>query len=105
MGFFTLPISSDEGYYSFDVELEGEIYIFYLRYNNRAEKWVISMYDSNEDPIFQGLYLVLGYDYFNSFYDSRLPSGNLVLVNIESANEEPTRDNLGTNCKLLYYEA
>ena len=105
MSFFTLPLYIDEGQYNYDMELSGEVFTFFFYFNNRSEKWVISMYDSNGDPIFQGLNLVLGYDYFNSFSDSRLPNGNLVLISMVDNYEEPTRENLDQNFRLTYYEA
>lgn len=99
-----IPLTSDEGNYEFNAKLDDSIFNFKIYYNTRSETWTISMYDSEFSPIFQGLNLVLGYDYFYGIDNDALPDGYLFLINIENENEAPTRDNLGTDCLLVYID-
>ena len=99
-----IPLTSEDGNYSFDVKLGDSIFNFTIYYNTRSETWVISLYDSELEPIFQGLNLVLGYEYLYNINNENKPYGFLFLINIENENEEPTRDNLGTDCLLVFID-
>ena len=102
MTYTLLPVHSDSGNYKFTTELSDTRYIFEIIYNNRAGRWALSMYESDGTAIFQGLYLVLGVDYFALFLNDALPYGALQLINTKAEFTEPTRNNLGTDCILVF---
>ncbi len=43
--------------YTYTVSLNDKNYIIGIRFNERAEKWVLSLFDEENNPIVQGLYL------------------------------------------------
>lgn len=57
MAFKSLPLDSSLLKYEFSSNLKGVPYRFYLRFNNRAKKWVLNIYDSENTPIAVGAFI------------------------------------------------
>ncbi len=105
MAYAEIPINNTEKNQSFQVVIAENEYTFELVYNNRADRWIFGMADKNNNWIFRGFTLVMGIDYFNLINDDRLPAGKLFMANLSDTWAEPTGDNLGTTCKMIYQEA
>ena len=96
-----IQISNTNSNYSIGTEFDGELYTLEFRYNTRAEKWAFSFKKKDADYIFQGVFLVLGIDYFAIVQREDIPTGTLGMVNLTNS-DEPNFDNFGVNCKMVY---
>ncbi len=105
MALLQIPVNSDSGNYEFKTTLEGIKYIFAFRYNTRMGRWIMNIKSSADISLVAGIPLLLGVDYLSTFQDSRLPPGQLFLINLEDENVECGRNDLGVNALLMYEES
>lgn len=100
---FEIPLDSVTSYFTQRITLSDFIYRLEFKYNERAERFSMSMYDQNENALFEGAFVVLGINFVN-YIDSAgfLPelAGFLQFF----GDEEPTFENLGKSVKLYYGE-
>lgn len=100
-----LPVNSDGGNYEFKTELDGVKYTLSFRFNTRLSQWIMDMATSDGTILLAGIPLLLGIDLLARFQSADIPQGNLFLINLESEYSECGRNDLGTNCLLMYQEA
>jgi hypothetical protein len=105
MAYIELPVAADIADQSFSVQLEGAVYQVRLRYNTRAGHWALSLADAVGSALLSGMAVRLGVDLLAQFVDDRFPPGKLFAINWVDANQEPDRDNLGSDVALIYREA
>jgi len=97
-----IPTRNDIPSYTFRIDLDGVTYTLGIRYNERMDRWIMDFKTENSEDIINGIPLLLGVSLLGRFKDTRLPPGDLFMINIENENIEANRDNFGTNAKLLY---
>ncbi len=79
----------DKAFYSYEIDLEGDTYTFTFRYNERAESYMLSVADAEDNTIIPNVKLVPSYKLLEQ-YSLELPAGDLVLVAYEEgASFEP----------------
>jgi hypothetical protein len=101
MALITIPLRNDIPDYEFKVDLDGTTYTLTIRYNTRLATWIMDLKTEQDESIVLGVPLLLGTILLERFPDSRVPPGDLFLINIEDETAEATRDNLGENVLLL----
>jgi len=104
MAIVEIPISSDSGNYNFQTELDGTDYILRFRYNGRSTSWYMDMSTPENAPIIMGIKIVVGTELLSSFKHLAIPQGIMYAVNLENVNQEPTRNNFGSEIRLVYNE-
>lgn len=57
MAFLQLPTESEKLKYKIKTTIKGVDFWFHYRYNIRAKKWVINIYDSDENPLILGIFV------------------------------------------------
>ncbi len=101
-----IPLNSDIAAFDFKLDLDNRPFTFDIKFNTRMSVWFLSILDDagvvllGDIPLFPKLPLIDKYQ-----HDARLPQGVLFLINLVSEDENPTRDNLGTDVVLLYEDA
>ncbi len=105
MAILEIPVRADDFHYQFRVDLDGVTYILVMRFNKRADRWIMDIMTGGEEMIVAGVPLLLGTSLLARYADDRLPQGDLFVANMESDYEECGRDQLGANVLLLYREA
>lgn len=96
----------EDPYYVQRTKLDGRVYILSFSYNEREERWYLSLLDETEDPIIQGLKLVSNWSLlFPHRYDPRTPPGELSVADITGDGSPPKLTELGAGkrCQLLYW--
>ena len=68
-----LPVTSDYPSFKFKTTLEGTVYQFNLRYNERFERWILDILTSAGEDLVSGVPLLIGEPLLNRFKDERLP--------------------------------
>ena len=106
MGTLVLPVRSDFTAYQFQVDLEGTIYTLDFGFNNRSERWYMSIFDSTAETLLIGdIPILINIPLADQYIDKRLPLGRFIAVDETGNNGEATIDNFGTDIKLLYQES
>jgi hypothetical protein len=108
MSTLTIPTSKIEAFYSQRTRLDGREYLLRFAWNQREERWHLSIFDEAEQPIVQGLKLVANWPLLR-FYraDPRCPPGELWVMDLSGDGSPPGFDELGEGlrCELTYVPA
>jgi hypothetical protein len=100
-----LPTRTDSAYYDFSIELDGALYRFDFRWNERAYSWFCSLFDSEDSPIRQGMRVRPGLPLLMYVSDARKPPGLLLPVDTTGKNTPPGLTELGTRVLIYYFSA
>jgi len=108
MAILTIPTST-EPFQRMTVRLDGRDYVLELRYNQREERWYLSIADDEGAPILSGLKLQANWPLlWRHRYNTQVPPGEiLAAVTTATDRSPPTLNDLGEGkrCELTYYEA
>lgn len=102
---FRIPVDSSASSYKVRMDLEGEEFVFKLYFNERMNRWLLSIYDANEEPILMGIALNVDGSLIGRYSDPRLPPGELIFYDTSAQFREGGRNDLGDRCLLLYETA
>jgi len=102
MPVFEIPITADDPAFKIRTVLEDVQVVLGFTWNERDERWQISVSDPNEAPLLMGCPLNINWEIFNRFEIPGLPIGSLMLFDTSGKNQEAGRDDLGVRCKLIY---
>lgn len=104
---FRIPTSTRDEVASYTqrTTLDGREYVLTFDWNGRAGHWFFSIADQDEDPILQGVKVVLGWNLLDGVRDVRRPPGAIVAVDLTGSGEPPGRTELGGRVELVYYDA
>lgn len=104
MGVHVLPLRPDLPHYRFEVELDGVAYGIELRWNMRAEGWMMTLSTPEGDVLLRRR-VVLGFPLTARYRDLRLPAGELEAIDTEGTGVEPGLRDLGGRVLILYTDA
>lgn len=108
MALIVIPTSPGVPYFRQKTKLEGREYVLDFAYNQRIQRWHLSIFDEEETPLVQGLKLVVNWPLLRHYrYDSRIPPGELMALAQDGTHEPPGIDELGEGkrVELCYLEA
>jgi hypothetical protein len=100
-----IPTSSAP-YYTQKTKLDGRDFVLRFSYNQRIERWYLSIYDDEDTPLRLGLKLIANWELLQHYrYDDRLPPGELWVMDLTPDGSPPTLDELGEGkrCELTYF--
>lgn len=107
MSVLTIPTTNDP-FQKQTVKLDGRQYVLTLTYNQREERFYLSIADDEGKPLLSGIKLVCNWPLlFRHRYNASLPSGELYVFDTTANQEPPTLDELGEGkrCELTYLDA
>lgn len=99
-----LDVDSAEPFYDLIATLSGVEYRFELQWNVNNEYWGISLYTSDNTPIFQGRKITTNSNVFAYCSSPLLPPGKLYAVDTSESTAEPEYEDLGVRILLIYTE-
>jgi hypothetical protein len=108
MATILIPTSPGVPYYRQKTKLDGRDFILGFSYNQRIERWYLSIYDEEGAPLLVGLKLMANWPLLRHYRaDMRLPPGEFMAVDLTGSNAPPTLDELGEGkrVELTYFEA
>ncbi len=105
MANLVMPIRNDLAAYTFQIDLEGTIYTFTFRYNERMDRWLMDIADANEETIITGIVVLTEWLLIDRFKDDRLPPGNFLAIDESGEQKYPGREDFGQDVKLFYVES
>lgn len=107
MADFVIPTSTDPDapFYDQVTALGGSDYLLSLRWNDRAGAWAFSIATAAGDPILTGVPVLPGLPLWFGARDSRLPPGDLYVVDRQGGQFPPGLEDLGSRVVLLYSDS
>lgn len=96
-----IPLFKDP-YYEYFTTLENASYKITVRWNTVDEAWYIDLEGITNGVLYRGLKLVGGVNILKPF--AILELGEMWLVDLSEANQDPDFDGIGDVYKLLYLE-
>lgn len=91
--------------FSFKIDLDNRPFEFVFSFNTRSELWTFDIFNDAGDVLIYKVPIFVNQILLSQFQsDLRLPQGALFALNLVSENENPGRDNFGSDVVLLYRE-
>ena len=89
MKFFGIYASNTQSCYRQDVTLSGARYVLELRYNTRMGRWLLDVLTTAEQPIVQGLPLLINTNLVTQYPAQALPPGALFVLDNSGNDLQP----------------
>src|SRR5690242_7133103 len=108
MATILIPVPLDAAYSTQRVRLEGSDYVFDLAYNQREDRWYLSISDSESNPVVSGVKLVTNFPLLRRYHsNTAVPPGELMCVSLTGDDSPPGFADLGVGrrCEITYWEA
>jgi hypothetical protein len=100
-----VPVNFNSPDFQMRTELDGRIYTLRFIYNERAERFTLSIGDESGAEIVSGIAVVSNFPLLNRFLDPRLPPGVLFALDTTDSGLDPTADTFGSEVVLVYATA
>lgn len=104
----TIPILDDEPFFDQTTNLDGSDYLIKIRYNQRAERFYLSLFTAEGVEIAKGAKLVCNWPLFQYCVDPLKPAGALIVVPANADDDDPPKLGElgpGKRCELVYVTA
>lgn len=101
----TIQTTSDP-FYTTRVTLDGTDYILDFKYNQRQDRWYLTIQDANGNELVSGVKIVCNWPLLMRFANSALPVGELIAVALTDDDTPPGLNELGPGLRveLTYFE-
>lgn len=99
-----IPVSKDVPNYTQRVTLDGREYLLGFDWNDREQRWYLSISTVDETPLAMGIKVIANWPLLRKFTDDRLPPGVLMAADLSpEGGEPPGFSDLGRRVKLHYF--
>ena len=99
-----VPVFPGEPLYNERVRLEGRDYIFRFDWLGRENRFHLSIYDQDQNPLLLGIKVVANWTLTTRhLFNAGLPPGTLIAMDLEEGGEPPILSDFGTRVRLFYY--
>src|SRR5690625_4846014 len=98
-----LPIDKERVPYRFEVQLNGEVFIFEIHYNGENDFFTVDLF-KNDEVIIYGEKIIYGQPLFGALTDARLPSEPIIPLDPSGRENRVSFDNLGESVFLYIGE-
>jgi len=105
MAIIEMPVRSDIASYEFKQEIEGVVYTFKFRFNERMGRWVFTIADENGIDLLSGIPVQANVNLKGRFKQTTLPPGLFLCYDETGAARNPNRETFGNDVKFFYEEA
>jgi len=102
MSVLKIPLRSDVGSFEFSIEIENNIYFFELKYNARAERWILNIFNFNREALLLGIPLLTDTDLISQYPIEGLFENLIFMYDKLGLQRNATRDDLGKDIIMLY---
>ncbi len=85
----------------FTIELAGDVFRMVIRYNDRDQRYYLTVHDEDDAIIAASVKVVLGIPLLARVVDQRRPKGDIIAVDV-GARAEPTLGTLGRGVDLVF---
>lgn len=93
---FNLP------WFSYEIVVDTETYVFEYRYSERAESWYLDIFDVDQTPVRTGIRIVTGWQL--NLRDLDLFEGTLMCVRLDDKGDaDPTENDFPSEVAIVYF--
>jgi len=86
------------------ITLDGIEYLFQFAWNDREQRWYVSISDINDNPLAMGLKIVANVPLLRRFTNPSLPQGDLIACDLSNQfGEPPLYTELGVRVRMFYF--
>ena len=105
MATLLMPLRADIPAYTFQSILEGALYNFEVRYNERMARWIMDISDANGTPLVRGTPIQTDFPLLDRYQNEGLPPGSFFAIDESSEGKQPERADIGNDVNLFYVES
>lgn len=110
MAIVEIPLDAASPEFTQVTSLDGKPYVIGLSWSDRSESWYVDVSlqrdNVNADPIALGMRVSIGYPVLAGVQTDGRPPGEIFAVDVSTVlGSDPTRYDLGTRVRLVYYDA
>ena len=99
-----LPIPANVPLFSERITLDGVEFLFQFDWNDREQRWYLSIRDINETALALGLKIVANVPLLRRFTNAALPQGTLIACDLSNQfGDPPGYTELGTRVRIFYF--
>lgn len=102
MTFFVVPLVNSLPFYKFRATFSGTLFTLYIRYNGRMQRYIMDVLDPSENPIVNGLPLLINRNIAGQYVSLALPEGIFFASDDTGQSNQPTQYSFGTDHTLWY---
>ncbi len=104
MSTLEMPVRSDLPAYQFQIDLEEKIYTLAFKWNDRKERWVMSILTSEGVEVLMGIVLLTDVAIVDQYLNIsvEMPPGRFFVIDETGEGKNPGIDDLGNDIKLFY---
>lgn len=99
---FTVPLGNALPWYTFRITFSSAIYTMEVRYNTRMNRWVVNINDPSNNPILEGIVLLIERNLTGQYPTLALPPGIFFVSDDTGQGTEPTQFSFGTDHTCWY---
>jgi hypothetical protein len=106
MATLLIPTVLDAEYWTQKARLDGRDYVLHFAYNERLDRYYVSIHDDEDVPLIQGLKLVANFPLLRRYrWDERIPPGELMAISLQTDVTPPRFAELGEGrrVELTYF--
>lgn len=104
MALYEIPSRNDIPNYQYTIELDGEVFQLEFYFNQRDNRWFMSIRQEDGSAVLLGIPIVSGMLLIERFVMSGLPLGDVLPMDFEGGIEYPRRGDLGAGVQVMYNE-
>jgi len=108
MATLTIPTTPGVPFYTQKTRLDGIDYILGFRHSQREDRWYLSIYDSEQNPILLGLKIVANWPLLQAYrFNTLVPPGEIMAQDLTTDESPPGLNEMGAGkrVQLIYFEA
>ena len=97
-----IPITVDGPWFEFSVDVDSTTYIFEFLYNDKINRWFLTIKDVNSTVLYAGIKLLIDTPLIQNVVIEGLFPYLLFVQNDDNVLTEPNFETLGVSSKLYY---
>ncbi|RYF52441.1 MAG: hypothetical protein EOO38_00080 [Cytophagaceae bacterium] len=100
-----VPLGVNLPWYAFDMTLDGVGYHLEMAYQNRSDRWALSIGNAASTPVIQSVPILIDRDLLRIYHHLPVPPGLLMCIDTTGKQQQPTLGSFLTTHVLYYIES
>ncbi len=86
-----------------DVVIDNVVYSLHFKWNGRAKSWLLDLSTQDGELLVAGLKILPSWELLEIYTNTKLPPGNIFVLDTENTDVVPGRFELGGRAKIIYF--
>lgn len=97
-----IPITNASSFTE-DVVIDNVVYSLHFKWNGRAKAWIMDIAAQDGETLISGLKILPSWELIEIYTNTKLPPGNIFILDTDNTDVVPGRFELGNRVKLIYF--